>query len=341
MDCCRLCKKEATDKNVSLFSCPNCEVIEYCSTDCQKEDWEIGHKAECPRIIEEVSGEPVNVLGVPEHVWDLVKLKAKGVDIMPLVGSEPLLTPSQLSEFMQRAMQRMNPAMLPSQTPAIEEASGSSSGDDANSARNAAAREAAAGDPSSSEWSNENFTLPKLFHKEPVPSPPSGLSAGILKPFHHLEDGTWLHTRTEADTYKILIDVYRLRIKDQQGDANTASTTRTTTLQNTADGFKSFPRLFDENDKRALLPEWWNDAKAEECVKLSLEDEGWSSFSRSLERGGVVAYYYDQRFGVQLRVFGEQVYGSPPPNKKDGTWMLKIMKMIESSGIETNVVDEY
>lgn len=151
-----------------------------------------------------------------------------------------------MNEFMQRAMQRMNPAMLPSQAPVIEEASGSSSGDNVNSARNAAAREAAAGDPSSSEWSNENFTLPKLFHKEPIPSLPRGLSAGNLKPFQHLEDGTWLHTRTEIDTYKILIDAYRLRIKDQQGDANTSSSSsRITTPQNTADGFRSFLCLFD------------------------------------------------------------------------------------------------
>jgi hypothetical protein len=40
------------------------------------------------------------------------------------------------------------------------------------------------------------------------------LEVDFLKPFHRLHATTWLHGRTDKDTYKLLIDTYRLRHDD-------------------------------------------------------------------------------------------------------------------------------
>lgn len=71
-----------------------------------------------------------------------------------------------------------------------------------------------------------------------------------------------------------------------------------------------FLQLFDTNP--SLLPKWWTAAKAEECIKLGQDDQGWSSLRHSLTKADVIEHYGDKQFSVQLRLFGEQVYGTPP-----------------------------
>lgn len=56
---CVMCKKEATQM------CPNC-LESYCSVECQKKDWEIGHKIKCTGVfIFDASG---YLIGTSHHV---------------------------------------------------------------------------------------------------------------------------------------------------------------------------------------------------------------------------------------------------------------------------------
>lgn len=131
---------------------------------------------------------------------------------------------------------------------------------------------------------------------------------------------TWLHDRSEADFFKLLIDTYRLRLiqdpkKAGDGDAHVDKHNHDHDHGNNSDpteSFRSFLYLFDTNP--SLLPKWWTAAKAEECIRLGQDDQGWSSLRhslrRSLTKADVIEHHGDEQLGVQLRLFGEQVYGT-------------------------------
>lgn len=171
--------------------------------------------------------------------------------------------------------------------------------------------------------------------KKSALNPPRGLSAGIEKPFERMEENTWLHGRAKGDVYQLLIDTYRLRmIQEQQGEGQTAEPVYP---KDPVSGFKTF--LEKVEAKRELLPEWWTADNAKECIKLG-EGDGWSSLAKSIRKSDVIEHYGDQHFGVQLRFFGEQVYGTGPA-EMPGVWMLPAMKMMEESDIWLNWVDEF
>ena len=90
----------------------------------------------------------------------------------------------------------------------------------------------------------------------------------------------------------------RLRVVQDQRDSE-----KVEYLKDSINGFKEFLKLFD--DKRVLLPEWWAEDKAEECVKYG--GDGWSSLHRMIVKKEVNEHYGNQRFGLQFRLFGEKV----------------------------------
>lgn len=145
---------------------------------------------------------------------------------------------------------------------------------------------------------------------KPVLNPPKGLTAGVLMPFSRLDSKTWLHDRAEADVYKLLIDTYRLRVVQEQRDHEKPEYS-----EDPINGFKAFLKLF--GDKRELLPGSWAEQKAEECVKVS-EGEGWSPLHRMILKNDVNAHYGEPRLGLQLRLFGEQVYDTAPAGRESG-----------------------
>ncbi|KAL1969635.1 hypothetical protein VTN77DRAFT_8188 [Rasamsonia byssochlamydoides] len=127
-----------------------------------------------------------------------------------------------------------------------------------------------------------------------------GLSVGVDKPSHRLDARTWLHDRPEEDVYKLLVDTYRLRMED--------------------------------NYKRpGLLPPWLSPEKAAECVAFGMnqKDGGWSDLSRAIEKSNVIEHYGNPTMPMQLRMFGEQVYGRGP-GEHDGTQMRKTLMMVEN-----------
>lgn len=71
-------------------------------------------------------------------------------------------------------------------------------------------------------------------------------------------------------------------------------------------GFRRFLRLVE--NRRELLPSWWSQEKAAECVSVGLGD-GWSSLARAIEKSDVIEHYGHSLMPMQLRMFAEQVYG--------------------------------
>ena len=167
-------------------------------------------------------------------------------------------------------------------------------------------------------------------------APPKGLSAPIDKPFHQLDSKTWLHVRPEKDVYKLLIDTYRLRMEDQynfEGDADMDSIYGG--APDSRDGFRRFLRWTES--RRGLLPSWWSPEKAAECQATGMRG-GWSSLASAVEKRDILDHYGDSSMPMQMRMFGEQIYGTGPGGQP-GAGMLQMMKQRETGEMHGTTLD--
>ncbi|KAH8904999.1 hypothetical protein BR93DRAFT_999029 [Coniochaeta sp. PMI_546] len=143
-----------------------------------------------------------------------------------------------------------------------------------------------------------------------VLSPPKGLDAPIADAFTHLGNGTWLHGRSQKDVYRLLIDVYCLRLEDNYvftGDIPTNSF-----YGGTADGTPGFRRFLSRIEKknRSLLPDWWSDEEKAQCIAFGRRrgTKEWSCLAHAVEKSDIDEHYGDRFFAVELRIFADIVY---------------------------------
>lgn len=292
--------EKQTSDGVTLSRCSRCKTIFYCSIECQKADWKVRHKKECAEIVKLMTEKPKNPSRLPDDLWDMLGMEPV---VVPIPSRKPGDTNDPIRDAMEKASEGgkvIGSIGLPSSR----------------------ARKPPVQAPDGKE---KKLTL----------NPPKGLSAGVEKPFQRMEENAWLHGRAKGDVYQLLIDTYRLRvIQDQQGEGQTAEPVYP---DDPISGFKVF--LEKVEAKRELLPEWWTADNVEECVQMG-EGDGWSSLAKSIRKNDVIEHYGDELFGIQLRYFGEQVYGEGPAGVPE-VWMLPAMKMMEESDIWLNWVDEF
>ncbi|EQL02299.1 hypothetical protein G6O67_007491 [Ophiocordyceps sinensis] len=152
-------------------------------------------------------------------------------------------------------------------------------------------------------------------------------AANSSGPFTRLENGTWLHDRSEKDVYGLLIDAYRLRAEDMykiEGEADADSL-----YGGAADGLRGF-KLFLERVERCpgLLPPWWDANKKEECETLGMTASQWHNLRARVEKSDIIKHYGEPKFPMQLRMFAEAVYGRAPGGT-NGTSMRRMMAAVE------------
>jgi len=181
-----------------------------------------------------------------------------------------------------------------------------------------------------------NATASSSFSASTSPSP-NGLTVTVNKPFHRLNDKTWLHDRPDSDVYQLLIDTYRFRMQDNftlEGDRSKDSI-----YAGEADGrvgFDAFLRLASIN---ALLPSWWSKEKADEYMALGLNNGSWSSLTRKVEKSQLIEHYGNGEMPMQLRLFGEQVYGRGPGGQ-NGDMVIKMQMQVEKQkGLNSSIID--
>lgn len=102
-------------------------------------------------------------------------------------------------------------------------------------------------------------------------------------PFTALGNGSWLRDRPEKDTFKLLVDTYRMRKADQFKFDETVVGVNVHTgssrfaIKNDFFDFISTVKANDERraqeQKPELLPHWWNADKTVQCVELAESDE--------------------------------------------------------------------
>ncbi|TQN63734.1 hypothetical protein CSHISOI_11701 [Colletotrichum shisoi] len=144
-------------------------------------------------------------------------------------------------------------------------------------------------------------------------SPSLGLDEPVPDPFTRLDKNKFLHDRPEVDTYRILIDTYRLRMEDNaviEGKA-TPKSLYEPGVSDATDGFRAF--LDKVKGKPRLLPPWWSEEKQAECEALGGDGgERWYSLRAKVTKASVIQHYGDELFPMQLRMMGEPIYGSAP-----------------------------
>lgn len=158
--------------------------------------------------------------------------------------------------------------------------------------------------------------------------PAKNLSASIPKPFHKLHAKTWLHDRPSEDVYKLLIDTYRLRMEDQytfEGEVD--SDCIYGGAPGSLMGFRRFLRKAEA--KSGLLPPWWSAQRSIECQYAGLTEDGWSSLNCAIEKHDNMEHYGDSKMPMQMRMFGEQIYGRGPGGQ-NGEGMMRMMMQTET-----------
>jgi hypothetical protein len=164
------------------------------------------------------------------------------------------------------------------------------------------------------------------------------LDVDFLKPFHRLDEKTWLHVRTEKDTYKLLVDTYRLRLDDDYtflGDIDMDSLYGGA-RDNGRAHFRQFLKRVER--KPGLLPSWWTPAKAAECVRYGMDSANWSCLTSAVEKHDIIEHYGNPLMPMQLRMFGEQVFGTGPGGQ-NGTAMMQLQMMAERGSVVTSHLD--
>ncbi|KAM7187071.1 hypothetical protein V8F20_011139 [Naviculisporaceae sp. PSN 640] len=177
-------------------------------------------------------------------------------------------------------------------------------------------------------------------------SPPKGLDSGIAKPFTALQNGTWLHNRSEKDTFRLLIDVYRMRVEDMYtfgGDVDEDSIYSGNPGVDGRAGFRRYLKKVERHKNGALLPKWWNEQKREECIAYGgpRGTDAWAKLRHAVEKSDINEHYGDPQMAMQLRMFTEAVDGRGPGGAQ-GDGMRQMMAMMEARGMKmsSSKIDE-
>ena len=151
----------------------------------------------------------------------------------------------------------------------------------------------------------------------------NALKVTVTDPFQKLVDNTWLHNRPKEDVFKLLIDVYRLRMDDQytfEGECDRDCIYGG--APNSERGFRRFLRRVER--KQELLPTWWSRQKADECVLVGRRS---GALTSAVEKSDIEEDYDDPTMPSQLREFGGKVYGRAYGGGSGGDLMSLLAQM--------------
>ncbi|KAJ5116564.1 hypothetical protein N7456_000912 [Penicillium angulare] len=138
-------------------------------------------------------------------------------------------------------------------------------------------------------------------------------------PFTRLTRNEWLHDRSTNDIYKLLVDTYRLRTADNWTSAGVHE--KDGIYGGARDDNEGFGRFMSKVGKEAFLPSWWGPDNNADCVNFAASDPEWGLW-RVIQPGDIERRYGDSTMALQLRIFGERVYGCPPHGMKSGEEIL-------------------
>ena len=160
----------------------------------------------------------------------------------------------------------------------------------------------------------------------------------ILNPFTAISNNTLLHNRSEEETFKILIDVIRMRQEDTyKFEADLMSGTIYDEEDSSASALREF--LAKAKQIPDFMPSWWTNEKVEECIRFGLREPD-VLLKRAQEKSDIQERWNDSLMPMKLRILGEIVYGnSPGGTPGSGIQMLNQMKIVEDGMMPGHVMD--
>ncbi|RKF77373.1 hypothetical protein GcM1_220066 [Golovinomyces cichoracearum] len=155
------------------------------------------------------------------------------------------------------------------------------------------------------------------------------LERHIPDPFTRLDKSTYLHDRPEIDTFKLLIDSFRMRQADDFEYEN--KITPSSIYSGAPSSIKPFRQYLDRATAcKDLLPSWFTPGKIEECVIFG-ESGAWSDIRKKTTKQGIIQHYGNEKMPLQLRLLAEAIYGIGSMGQ-NGSHMRKLMRQMESGG---------
>ena len=132
----------------------------------------------------------------------------------------------------------------------------------------------------------------------------------ISDPFTRLDQGHYLHDRSEKDVFKVLIDALRLHKHDVVNfdhavDEGSVYAGEDSSIKD----FRNFLHL--ATSKPGILPSWWDAEKQKECEAFSESNYEWS-LANKVTKEGIKRKYGVDNMPMQLRMFAEAIYGRTP-----------------------------
>lgn len=158
----------------------------------------------------------------------------------------------------------------------------------------------------------------------------------IEKPFHRLNDKTWLHNRSENDLQKLLIDIYRLRMDDTfKFDHMVETDSLYSGARDGTNGFKKFLGLVE--GKAGLLPADWSPEKKEAVIAFGQAEPEKLLFHKA-DKETIINRYGNAQMPMQMRLFGEQVYGRGVGGQA-GAPIIQLQMQMESGTLHGSTIN--
>lgn len=169
-------------------------------------------------------------------------------------------------------------------------------------------------------WKEHKKQCSRLAGERAVPR------SSAANPFARLSNNTFLRDRPEEETFRILVDVLRMRQEDIytfEGD------TMPGTIYN---GEYSSEMAFRDMLRRAkqvrgLLPPWWSSEKEEECIRNNEV-----ALQSAREKSDIQESWQDNMMPMKLRMVGETIYGNIPGSMNDGGQAMRRMQQAMGAG---------
>lgn len=108
---------------------------------------------------------------------------------------------------------------------------------------------------------------------------------------------------SEAKTYQMLIDTFRLRCEDDYtwGQHNHG-------IYGQDPPLPVFRDFLARAKTAGMLPSWWDQEKQWACEQMAMEDEHFN-ITYAVEKSDITEYYKDPMMPMMLRMVAENVYG--------------------------------
>ena len=167
-----------------------------------------------------------------------------------------------------------------------------------------------------------------------VKSPPA--AEHDTKPFTAISKNMFLHNRSREQTFKLVIDLLRMRQEDEYNlDGNTMAGTIYNLEPSSEKAFRTFIRK--AKAVPGLLPPWWNDKSLNECLEYSRKSSDFSLCSAQ-EKHDIQETWSDDRMPMKLRMVAERVYGYTPGGFKSDSMLAQMMGVENGDSAYANMI---